>query len=77
MLIHQDARVHAGLLTGQERISLSVGAGRRLYVHVARGSLTANGTALEAGDALMLREERSLELTAGTDAEVLVFDLPG
>ena len=76
VLIHQDTRVYAGLLNDTERVSLTVGDGRRVYVHVARGSLTANGTELRAGDALKLREEKSLSLTDGKDAEVLVFDLP-
>jgi redox-sensitive bicupin YhaK (pirin superfamily) len=75
VLIHQDARVYAGLLNGEERISLTVGDGRRVYVHVARGSLTANGTVLATGDALKLKDEKSLALTDGKDAEVLVFDL--
>jgi redox-sensitive bicupin YhaK (pirin superfamily) len=77
LLIHQDARVYAGLFTGNERADLQVAPGRRGYVHVARGALTANGTALEAGDALQIADGGPLVLTQGRDAEVLVFDLPG
>jgi hypothetical protein len=39
--------------------------------------VTANGEPLAAGDALKLEEAESLALSNGTDAEVLVFDLPG
>jgi redox-sensitive bicupin YhaK (pirin superfamily) len=74
--IHQDARVYAGLLDGSEAAALDVANERRIYVHVARGSVTANGSALDAGDALKLTEVRRLELKDGRDAEVLVFDLP-
>ena len=77
MLIHQDARVYAGLFDGAERAELTIDAGRRLYVHVARGALTANGIALEAGDALQMTDGTHLALGAGREAEVLVFDLPG
>jgi hypothetical protein len=42
---------------------------------VLRGRLEVNGRALEAGDALGLEGESRLELGAGKDAEVLVFDL--
>jgi hypothetical protein len=77
LLIHQDARVYAGLFTGQERAELRVAPGRRIYLHVARGTLTANGTALEAGDALRITDGTSLILRDAQDAEVLVFDLPG
>src|SRR5437762_4531499 len=51
VLIHQDARVFAGLFDGTESAALDVENGRWIYVHVARGALTANGVALEAGDA--------------------------
>lgn len=76
VLIHQDARVYAGLLDGAETASLSVAQRRLIYVHVARGSVQANGVALEAGDALKLSETPQLQLQNGHDAEVLVFDLP-
>jgi redox-sensitive bicupin YhaK (pirin superfamily) len=77
LLIHQDARIYAGLFTGDERAEFEVQPGRRIYVHLARGSLTANGAALEAGDALRITDGTKLTLSAGRDAEVLVFDLPG
>jgi quercetin 2,3-dioxygenase len=75
VLIHQDARVYAGLFDGDERATLEVGPGRRLYVHVARGALRANGVALDSGDALKLAETPGLTLQDGRQAEVLVFDL--
>ena len=77
LLIHQDARVYAGLFDGAEKAALSVAAGRRIYVHVARGTLTANGVALSAGDALKITRDTELRLEGGDNAEVLVFDLPG
>ncbi len=77
LLIHQDARVYAGLFSGAEAADLQVQPGRRIYVHVARGSLQANGVALEAGDALRITAATGLHLEGGRDAEVLVFDLPG
>ena len=75
--IRQDARLYAGLFDGAETASLAVAAGRRGYVHVARGSVEVNGTRLQAGDAIKLSEVESIALAHGDDAEVLVFDLPG
>jgi len=75
--IHQDARVYAGLFDGVEQATLEVASGRRIYVHVARGRVTANGEALATGDALKLTDTRTLRLAEGNAAEVLVFDLPG
>jgi redox-sensitive bicupin YhaK (pirin superfamily) len=75
--IHQDARVYAGLFVGDEHGALEVAPGRRVYVHVARGRVTANGEALAAGDALKLEGITAVNVTDGVAAEVLVFDLPG
>jgi len=77
LLIHQDARIYAGVFNGTETADLQVAGGRRLYVHVARGAISANGEALSAGDALRITGESGLRLQEGRDAEVLVFDLPG
>jgi quercetin 2,3-dioxygenase len=77
VLIHQDARIYAGLFDGTEQADLTVKSGRRIYVHVAQGSLMANGVDLKAGDALKISDKTQLHLSQGRDAEVLVFDLPG
>jgi redox-sensitive bicupin YhaK (pirin superfamily) len=77
VLIHQDARVYAGLFDGPETATLNVEPGRRIYVQVARGAVTANGAVLNTGDALKLTDIEELVLKQGNQAEVLVFDLPG
>lgn len=74
--LHQDVNLYAGLFHGSESASLSLAEARKIYVHVARGSIEANGEALNAGDALQLTATKELKLTNGRDAEVLVFDLP-
>ena len=76
VLIHQDARVYAGLFTGSESAQLQLSPTRQAYVQVARGSITANGERLANGDALQLTQTDTLVLANGEDAEVLVFDLP-
>ncbi len=75
MKIHQDARLYAGLFDGDESATLPLASGRRAWVHVARGSVTVNGAALNAGDAVAITDAGGVELSGGKDAEVLVFDL--
>jgi redox-sensitive bicupin YhaK (pirin superfamily) len=76
VLVHQDVRVYSGLFDGAERATLPIAAGRRAYVHVARGLVHANDVELSAGDALKLTDENAVEIGQGSKAEVLVFDLP-
>jgi redox-sensitive bicupin YhaK (pirin superfamily) len=73
--MNQDALLYAGLFDGIERAELRLDAGRRGYVHVARGRITVNGQVLAAGDALKT-DDAALVLENGQAAEVLVFDLP-
>jgi redox-sensitive bicupin YhaK (pirin superfamily) len=75
--LHQDTKIYAGLFNGPEQADLTIARGRRVYVHLVRGKLTVNGTPLSGGDALTHTDVMQLTLRDGTDAEVLVFDLPG
>jgi hypothetical protein len=75
VLIHQDAYLFATLLDAGDHVSHVLASGRLGYVHVARGRLTVNGAALEAGDAMKLAGPADIVLAQAQDAEVLVFDL--
>ncbi|MGZ5915440.1 MAG: pirin family protein [Hyphomicrobium sp.] len=75
--IHQDAALYATLMDGKDDVEHMLAFGRRGYVHVVRGTVWANGVQLHGGDALKLTRETSVKLVDATDAEVLVFDLPG
>jgi redox-sensitive bicupin YhaK (pirin superfamily) len=76
VLIHQDADVYASILDGADKASHSLASGRIAYLHVVRGTLTANGVQLKGGDALKLAEEDAVTLGEAAGAEVLLFDLP-
>ena len=73
--IHADATLSVGLFDGEERAEMALDVARKVYVHVARGRIEANGQVLNAGDALKLEGEALLTLQGGEQAEVLVFDL--
>ena len=75
VLMHADARLYAGLLDGDESVTLALDPARKTYVHLVRGQLEVNGQTLHTGDALGLQSESQLKLSHGQGAEVLVFDL--
>ena len=74
--IHQNARVYAALITGDEAVSHALAPVRRAYVHIVRGSARVNGTALSAGDAAKIEREPTVRVDHGDNAEILLFDLP-
>ena len=76
VLIHQDAALYASIPQPGQRLEHPLAPGRLAYVHVIRGRLVVNGTALSGGDALKLSGESLVTLEQAEGAEVLLFDLP-
>lgn len=74
--VHQDAVVYAAILNGDDDVKYELAPGRKAYVHVVRGRVTANGVALTSGDALKVSDESLVTLSQAEAAEVLLFDLP-
>ncbi len=74
--IHQDACVYAGFFHGNETARHELGKNRQAFVHVARGAVSVNNESLNAGDGLKLIDIAHLDIAGGSNAEVLVFDLP-
>lgn len=75
VVVHQDLRLHSTLLDAGHALTFERGAGRHLWLHVAKGEIVANGVTLAAGDAASTSEATELSVTASEDAELLLFDL--
>jgi quercetin 2,3-dioxygenase len=73
--IRQNNELYATVLTAGESVKHELKPDRHAYVQVARGSVTLNGQTLETGDGAAISEEKSVELIAVDNAEVLLFDL--
>jgi redox-sensitive bicupin YhaK (pirin superfamily) len=73
--IHQDAFVYASLLDPGDALDHTLAAGRKAYVHVARGTVHVNGETLKAGDGAKIAGESRISFTGAKDAEVLLFDM--
>lgn len=74
LMIHADAALYGGRL--REGDSLIQDFGRRAYVLVSSGEVDIGGNSLAVGDALAVEGEETLEITALSDAEVVVIALP-
>jgi redox-sensitive bicupin YhaK (pirin superfamily) len=72
---HQDGLLYGTLLEAGESVEHPLAAGRRAYVHVARGQLAVNGTPLGSGDGATLDDVDHVHLEGLGHAEVLLFDL--
>lgn len=76
LVVHQDARVYAGLLTDKDEVSHELKPGRAGWLQVAQGALVLNGQELGAGDGAAIESAGPLTIRgASQNAEILLFDL--
>jgi redox-sensitive bicupin YhaK (pirin superfamily) len=73
--LHQDALLLAGTFGAGQKGRHELGAGRHAWLHVVRGAVEVNGTALEAGDAAAIDGAAPIELVGAAGGDVLLFDL--
>jgi len=73
--IHQNVALYNAVLKGGEAVGHRLAPGRHAWVQVIKGAVSVNGTALAAGDGAAVSDETSLDIRAGEDAEILLFDL--
>jgi redox-sensitive bicupin YhaK (pirin superfamily) len=72
--IRTDAVISRALLAPGSTLEVPVTRGH-VWLQVAKGALSASGTALAQGDGFAATETDSLSLASDTGAEVLVFDM--
>jgi len=73
--LHQDARLFVANLEANERVVHEIERGRGLWLQLARGIMTVNGTEMREGDGAAVEDEPAIAIEADTDAEFLLFDL--
>ena len=73
--IHQDARIHAGILGAGDEVTHALKDQRFGWLQVVRGNVRLNEVELSQGDGAATSRESELKITAREAAEVLLFDL--
>lgn len=73
--VHQDVRLYQSELGEGVTVTHELAEGRGAWLQVTHGDLAVNGTTLVAGDGASVEDEASLELTTGSGAGFILFDL--
>jgi len=73
--VFQGLKIHVARLDAGAQLARELEPSRFGWLHVAKGSVLANGQALKAGDSLALEAESRLGLEATESSEVIYFDL--
>ncbi len=74
--ISQDARIFVSALEAGQEVSHHSQPGRKAYLFVIEGSLAVNGASLGAGDQARIAGETQLRIRAGSNAHLILLDLP-
>lgn len=75
--IHQDAWFHLGKFEKDETSNYTVKRnGNGVYVFIISGTATVNGQDLETRDGFGITATDQLEITASSDTEILLMDVP-
>lgn len=75
LLIHQDVEVLGAALDAGASLRHALAPGRAAWLQVARGAVSVNGVAMQAGDGAAVEEESEVTIVADADSELLLFDL--
>ncbi len=73
--IQQDARLYATVLGEGQRVTHEIPEGRLGWLHVVKGEVSLNGTALSAGDGVAITGAEQLSLSSSSEGEALLFDM--
>ena len=73
--IHQDVDLYASVLEQGREVSLDDVGHRRIFVQVVRGDISVNDESLSAGDGAAIAQASEIRISAGCDAEFLLFNL--
>ncbi len=73
--VRQDVRILAAKVLPNEKLTHAFEAGRAGWLHVATGSVTVGGQRLDAGDAVAVEDQTSVDVVGVADAELVLFDL--
>lgn len=73
--IHQDARIYAGTLAADSRLTHPIDG--QAYLLVSEGEVSVDGHLATRGDGLAISGQDKVTLSAAADSEVLVIEVPG
>ncbi len=74
LAIHADATIYGGKLNAGTTVTQELSHGA--YVLASVGELVVNGAVIKQGDGAEITGTQLLTITANTDAEILVIDVP-
>ena len=73
--IHQDARIYAGRMNEGTKFTHAIQG--QAYLLVSEGQLQVDAITAAKGDGLAITKQKSIDLNAVNDSDVLIIEVPG
>ena len=67
--------MYASVLEDGNQVRLDGVSDRRIFIQVVSGELRVNGELISAGDGVQIRHEDTVDITALSESEFLLFNL--
>lgn len=74
LFIYQDAAIYGGKVAAGETLTQTIK--HQAYILASSGSFLINDTLMNKGDGAELTNDKIITITAKTDAEILIIDVP-
>ncbi len=75
IFINQDAEIYLSDLDKGRQVKHQLDPVRGAYVHVIEGLSTVNGEKLQSGDAAKITDRKDIDISAGADSKIILFDM--
>jgi redox-sensitive bicupin YhaK (pirin superfamily) len=76
VMVHQDATVHVAALEPGVEVRHAIGPGRGAYAYLIEGEAAFDDQPVAAGDAAKVTDQPELRITARSESELIVVDVP-
>ena len=74
LFIYSDSAIYAGNIKSGDKVENNIK--HQAYILASNGSFTVNGVAMKKGDGAEIVGEKIIKITAISDAEILIIDVP-
>jgi hypothetical protein len=74
--VHQDVTFYVSRLRRGDQVVHESKPGRRAFLYVIEGEITAGGESLSPGDQARITDWSRLEITGSRESEIILIDLP-
>lgn len=74
--VHQDMKLWRWAFKSGQSANSEITGSRKVWIQVVKGSLKINDVAIGTSDGVAIWDEDKFTITAETDSEILLFDMP-